>query len=248
MLQLWLLGLDDPRLAGMEAQACDWLEESDRALMRQRKGDAARRFLFGRWLMRRALGKLSGLSPQELVFTLAPNGRPECEAARERGLVFNLSHAGNRLVVAVARAAAIGVDVEERRRAAQALRIARTFFSEPEQHNLAGLPEEQAQAAALRLWTVRESLVKAVDGTVWDGMKGVSLDPGGSRMALDGLKRRAANAEGWQAAAGLLGASHCLALAVGGCETDWLRYPVPVVDPLEGTPRDHWMPELVWQA
>lgn len=250
MLDLWQLDLADPRLAAVVAEAEDWLGEADRALLHKRTGAAARRFLLGRWLMRRALGAATGLPPQDLAFTLGTNGKPECAVAAARGIVCNLSHSGDRLVLAVARASAIGVDVEAAGRGTQALRVGRSFFPEVEQRLLSGLPEDRAEAMALRLWTVRESLSKAAGRTVWDGLKEVGLDPSGQRMALRGLaeagdqKARA----GWQAADGPLGGDCHLAVAVVDGGADCLRHALPLIDPLDRAQGGHWVPETIWQA
>ena len=85
------------------------------------------------------------------------NGKPFLPGA---GVEFNLSHAGDYAVCAVG-GAALGCDIE--RVQTYSMSVARRFFCERETRLLeaAVTPEEQ-QDLFFRLWTLKESYLKAV--------------------------------------------------------------------------------------
>ena len=124
--------------------------------------------------MRRSLAAHLAIGPEELRFVYGPNGKPDLRPDQAEGLVFSLSHSRDGAVVAVGRAQRIGVDIEQPSRASFILRIARQFFSEAEKRQLSRLGAG-AEDAAMALWGLKESVVKAGGNTIWDGMSGVSL-------------------------------------------------------------------------
>ena len=73
---------------------------------------------------------------------------------------FNLSHAGERALLAVAIGRELGVDIEEER-CVDVLGIARRYFSPSEYLALVSLPEERRVGAFYRCWTRKESFLKA---------------------------------------------------------------------------------------
>src|SRR5690554_1622339 len=75
---------------------------------------------------------------------------------------FNLSHADDALVIAVASHGRVGVDVESTQRAVEdPMRLAQKYFHEDEAAALLALPEEQRLSRFLVLWTLKEACVKA---------------------------------------------------------------------------------------
>ena len=84
------------------------------------------------------------------------NGKPYFE---ESGVSFNLSHAGQYAVCAVGRGA-LGCDIERMRPYSE--RVAERFFHPYETGLLASEPDpERRQALFFRLWTLKESVLKA---------------------------------------------------------------------------------------
>jgi 4'-phosphopantetheinyl transferase len=92
-------------------------------------------------------------------------------------LAFNLSHCGAAAVLAVARGGRLGVDLESLERAGTALKISRRLFSDAERQRLSRCGNT-AGTEALKLWVLKESIVKALGNTVWDGLSrvGISLE------------------------------------------------------------------------
>ncbi|HYV67108.1 MAG TPA: 4'-phosphopantetheinyl transferase superfamily protein, partial [Myxococcales bacterium] len=90
-----------------------------------------------------------------------PHGKPELDPAcapLASELRFNLSHSGQRALIALARQE-VGADIEwlKKRRADD---IARRFFAPGEQQRLFELPPGEREAAFFRLWTCKEAFLK----------------------------------------------------------------------------------------
>lgn len=242
-LQLWLLDLDDPHVPAVVAEAQRSLDHNDCILLRQRRGDAALRFIMGRWLMRRALETATGLPADQFAFTIGPNGKPECAAATAQGLACNLSHSGRHLALAIGRTASVGLDIELVSRSAQALRIGRSFFLE--RHLLLELADEPAGNLALQFWTAREALAKAMGGTMWEILEGVRLDPA-SRIIWWSDICTPLGEQGWSVAVGPAEPGSMISVAVS--EPHDFRHPIPIVNCFTRARFGEWSPTLVWQT
>lgn len=98
-----------------------------------------------------------GIDEREAVLAYGVHGKP-C-LAEYPDIHFNLSHSGG-MAIAVFADAAVGCDIELVERADMAL--AEKFFSKKEYQYLAGFSDERQQDEAFyRLWTLKESFVKA---------------------------------------------------------------------------------------
>src|SRR5438128_7221228 len=69
------------------------------------------RFLRARYAMRRLLAGYTGIAPRALPIAFNAHGKPMFDATL--GIRFNLSHCGDRGLLAVGRDREIGVDIEE---------------------------------------------------------------------------------------------------------------------------------------
>jgi 4'-phosphopantetheinyl transferase len=76
-------------------------------------------------------------------------------------LCFNVTHAEDMALYAVARARAIGIDIEAYRQLPDATAIAERFFSPLENRTLRALPVAEQALAFLRCWTRKEAYIKA---------------------------------------------------------------------------------------
>ena len=87
------------------------------------------------------------------------HGKPRL---RRGNIEFSLSHSGERVVLAVARDAALGVDVERLNARRDIAAVIPEVLSAAEQHALAAVPAAEERALALlRYWTRKEALLKA---------------------------------------------------------------------------------------
>ena len=119
-----------------------------------------RRFVAARGILRDVLARYLGCIPAALQFRYGPHGKPEVDSAG-LDLRFNLSHAGDVALVAVARGREVGIDVERIRPEAATDAIARRFFSPREVEALAALTPAERLEAFFRCWTRKEAYIKA---------------------------------------------------------------------------------------
>lgn len=116
----------------------------------------ALRCLAAEALLRHAAKALHGLAPEQLAMATGPFGKPRL--VDHPGLHFNLSHAG-RWVLCAWDDRPVGVDVEGGRPLRPG--VAEAALSRDEWWRLQALPEASRLASFHRLWTLKESLLKA---------------------------------------------------------------------------------------
>jgi len=118
-----------------------------------------RRYVVAHGSLRRILADELGVDPDGLAFSEGERGKPGLPAHAD--LEFNLSHSASCALVALTRAAPVGVDVEERRPIEHAVTIARRYFSPAEIVAFDALPEPERIPAFYRCWTRKEAYLKA---------------------------------------------------------------------------------------
>ena len=113
---------------------------------------------------------------------------------------FNLSHARDHVLIAIARGQPLGVDLERVDRKIEVDDLARRFFAPTEADALAILPAEHRLAAFLRLWTCKEAVLKALGEGIAFGLDRVAfaLDADGAPVGLAALAPEAGSAVEWQ--------------------------------------------------
>jgi 4'-phosphopantetheinyl transferase len=122
-----------------------------------------RRYRVTRALVRTVLARYAAIDPEDWIFSVGPNGRPEianAEVAHER-LSFNISHTPGLIVLGVARRRELGVDVEDFLARDASIDIADQFFSPAEVAALASVPRHQQQYRFFEYWTFKEAYIKA---------------------------------------------------------------------------------------
>ncbi len=181
------VGIWEMDLAGVDLDACravltpEEIARSRRLSRPQQRDRQVRAWGQLRWL----LGGLLRRSPRALRFSRTAYGKPQLEETR---LQFNLSHSGDRLVVAAAWDRPLGVDVERLRPVPRMTALARRCFAPPELEAWQGLPAAARQRAFFRFWTLKEAFVKA------DG-RGLALGVTRCVFTLEPLALRAVPAE-----------------------------------------------------
>lgn len=144
-------------------------EPCDESLLDAEERGRAARFVFDRhrrrfvaahaW-MRAVLGRCIDRPPASLRFAAGSHGKPSL-VDPPMDVRFNLSHAGERALLAVVLGREIGVDVEKER-PIETLQLAQRFFASGEYACLEALPEAERDPAFFRCWTRKESFIKAV--------------------------------------------------------------------------------------
>ncbi len=141
-----------------------WLaqEEIERA-NRFRRPTSRNQHVIGRGMARRLLGR-SHVSPDEIRFAEETYGKPYVTAPDTAKQPFNIAHTEGLVICGVGHEAheLLGIDVERLGRRADAA-LAERYFSRPEIAYLDDKPDGQArQDAFLRVWTLKESFIKAI--------------------------------------------------------------------------------------
>jgi 4'-phosphopantetheinyl transferase len=158
-VQLWLADLDRPPVP-LEVLGESLDAEERKRAARFRFEAHRRRFIAGRGLLRRLLGRLSGTAPEALVFRYGAKGKPHLVVPRV-DLRFNLSHSANGALFAVARGRELGVDVEALRPMGDAEALVERFFHPAERRTFAALAPESRVTAFFSGWTRKEAYLKA---------------------------------------------------------------------------------------
>jgi 4'-phosphopantetheinyl transferase len=154
---VWQLALDQPddvvaALAGVlspdeHARAARFVFPRDR-----------RRFVVTRACLRVLLAPHAGRVPAALAFAYGAHGKPALPCS---DLGFNVSHAGERALIALTRGAALGVDVEALRPLPDLLDLTARYFSRAEARTIAAMPAPRRELAFFLCWTRKEAFVKA---------------------------------------------------------------------------------------
>jgi 4'-phosphopantetheinyl transferase len=134
-------------------------------------------YLVTRVLVRTVLGKALGRAPAALRFVRNEWGCPALEPdSYSSPIHFNISHTDGLVVCLVSTEYRVGVDTELLARAPALLGLAPRVFAPAELSDLDALPEDERAQRAVRLWTLKESYIKA---------RGMGL-----ALALDGFAFR----------------------------------------------------------
>jgi 4'-phosphopantetheinyl transferase len=175
-LHVWALALtlDEGELAALAAPLTDAERARAARFVHERDRLCS---LAARGLLRELLGRYLDARPAALRIGATAAGKPILEGGSP--LAFNVSHSGELVVVALARADALGVDVEAERPLPDLDGLARTVLAPEELAALAAHAPEERTAAFFRAWTRKEAYLKAVG-------EGLGLPLDGFAVTLDG--------------------------------------------------------------
>jgi 4'-phosphopantetheinyl transferase len=190
------LAQDEVHLWRVELHAVAQAEERWQQVLSEDERARAARFHFlrdrqyfsaTRAVLRMILGSYFDDDPKKLTFRYSDNEKPSLNPAScGRQIEFNVSHSGDIALLAFAQGRAVGVDVEKVRSDFEHEAIARRFFSEQEQLQLAALLPEERYSGFFRCWTRKEAYIKAqgVGLSLPLDQFDVSLRPGDSNALL----------------------------------------------------------------
>lgn len=121
-------------------------------------------FVVARGTLRHLLGAYVAVEPAKLHFQYGPEGKPTLvQPASSDPIHFNLSHAGDVALYAVARQP-VGVDVECVRTNLSYEEIAERFFSPAERAALRGAAADRRRDVFFSCWTLKEAYIKGLGG------------------------------------------------------------------------------------
>jgi 4'-phosphopantetheinyl transferase len=138
------------------------------------------RFALGRAATRALLSRYLARPASAIGLVADANGklRLQAAAADEQVIHFNLSHSGDWIVVAFARACAVGIDVEATAGRAASADLIAYVLCDQEQQRLQSLPAARQRAAFFMCWTSKEALLKGCG-------VGLSVAPSAIEVAID---------------------------------------------------------------
>jgi 4'-phosphopantetheinyl transferase len=114
----------------------------------------SRRFIHAHAYLRVVLGSALGRSPRLVRLSTRELVKPRLTDVSS-DLRFNMSHSGERALIAVACGREVGIDIEQER-GIRCLELASRFFSPGEIDGLRRLPPPDQTAAFFRCWTARK--------------------------------------------------------------------------------------------
>ncbi|HEV7491722.1 MAG TPA: 4'-phosphopantetheinyl transferase superfamily protein [Rhodanobacteraceae bacterium] len=138
--------------------------------------------------------------PEAPEIARTDRGKPYAPALA--GIDFNLSHARDHVLIAIARNQPLGVDLERVDRRIEIVDLARRYFARAEADALEALPETARPAAFLRLWTCKEAVLKAIGEGLSFGLDRVAftLGAGGIPIGPVALATEAGPPHEWRVA------------------------------------------------
>jgi len=144
------------------------------------------RYVASRGALRILLSRYAGVAPAALTFAYTEFGKPEIPAgAPGAEIAFNVSHSGEKVLLAFDLGPAVGIDIEAHRPDVDVLELARMVFADAERARLADARLELRGTLFYRTWARKEAVLKGC-GT------GLSGEPKrivvlGERESADGL-------------------------------------------------------------
>ena len=184
----------------------------------RRMGSPRRRreFLVCRGALRRILAGALGIDPLSVPIREGAHGKPNLvpRGPNPPPIGFNLSHSGDRFIVALALGMDPGVDVELIRPRRSLDLLARHCFSPAEQRAVAGDPDPMH--AFYRVWSRKEAVIKADGRGVSIGLDRFDVSVGEPVALLDARWTGAAPGEAarWSLRSLDAGPGYAAALAV----------------------------------
>lgn len=138
------------------------VEEFDRARRFRFAADRLR-YVFAHAVLREVLSSYAGCPAADLRFARNRFGKPFLEATGgSRPPAFNLSHAGEVILLGVCGGGNLGIDVEQIRPVDDALSIAESQYGPLEYASVLAQPAGARDRAFFRCWTRKEAWVKAL--------------------------------------------------------------------------------------
>lgn len=152
------------------------LDASEQAHAEKIKNDLLhKRFVESHGRLRNILAQVLNEPPEQLNIKKTDHGKPYL--ADTPGLVFNLSHSENMMVIAVAWNCQLGVDIECCKSRGGLAGLVDKCFAEEEIVHWKQLPEDKKVTEFYRFWTRKEAFVKATGRGIGLGLSRCVINP-----------------------------------------------------------------------
>lgn len=153
------------------------------------------KFIFARLVLRRVLSHYLSISPDKIEFSIGEHGKP---FVPDSTVQFNLSHSGDCVLIGVAQAHPIGVDVEHVRPKQDCLALAKRFFTPLEFEAIQS--SEKPVESFYRCWTRKEAFLKATGLGLTFGLSNFEVsvsEIASQQSALLNVHNKAYDASAW---------------------------------------------------
>lgn len=214
-IHLWQADKADYSAEQLQAECLPWLSEKE--LLRYQRyqfASSKQEYLTGQILIRTVLSEYADAAPCDWEIGQIENGKPFIVApGLATPIHFNLSHSGDRLVLAVSRHALTGVDIESVKAKRRIEQIAIRHFSPAELEQLSSLGDDEKLLRFYEFWTLKEAYIKARGTGLKHSLQsfGFQLGKGDLEFWIEQAEEPAdACWQFWQLHAGT---DYCLALA-----------------------------------
>lgn len=155
-IHVWTVQLDRDCITERDVLSVDENERADRFHFE----DDRNKYITCRSILRQKLGEYLKTAPDTLQFRYGSFGKPELADGPK--IHFNVSHSGDVALIAFARCAEVGVDVERIRPMNDLNEMVNQVFSSAEQQQLSELPPGLMVESFYSGWTRKEAVVKAL--------------------------------------------------------------------------------------
>jgi 4'-phosphopantetheinyl transferase len=178
-LHLVALDVEGPRLAKLHSH----LDAAERRRESKLGGpEARRRFVVARGQLRELLGARIGMAPGSVPLLVSEDGKPRLRAASALpDIGFNVSHSGERALIAISGGVEVGVDLERPRRLHRPERLAARILNARDLASWRSVPIAHREVELMRWWTRKEAYAKLVGSGLRTPLGEIELSRSGPR-------------------------------------------------------------------
>ena len=190
---------------------------------RFRNGDDRQRFIVGRGALRILLGYYLAIDPASVELLYGDNGKPSLAFGEK--VTFNLSHAGDALVIATGHGCDVGIDIERLDSMIDLRMMGPSVLHPNELQSLSDCNGPEMIRLFYRYWTHKEAYLKALGVGLAGDMKSVELvlsEEGSSVRLVDHSAERSGS--GWRIYELEYSPAYMAAVAVGRVGVTFKRY------------------------
>jgi 4'-phosphopantetheinyl transferase len=195
-VHVWSLAVDNNELDLSEMRdvlSVDERERAGRFRFEPHRAQYVRTRATLRWLLAHYLG----VPADEIWLGYSSYGKPTLVEPASHDLEFNVSHTEGIAIFGFTRGHRIGVDIEKLRTDFEAEEIAERFFSPAERAALHAIAKEARHAAFFRVWTRKESYIKALGEGLSHPLHQFDVSAGDDDAWLIATRPQASEAQRW---------------------------------------------------
>jgi 4'-phosphopantetheinyl transferase len=180
------------------------------------RAEARRQFVITRHALRSLLGTYLNTIPETIPLQTNQFGKPVLPASFA-SLHFNVSHSGQRGLIAITRQGDVGVDIEQHRKIEDIQGMARMIFCPADLNAWRELPASEQAPAFYRAWTGKEAMAKASGYGLTIDLKELCVDftDGAQAQELE-MKAPPGTTHHWHLAQVNVASGYYAALAIRG--------------------------------